>query len=728
MSSSESPPPRPDDATNVSSQSPPPDTQGSTPSAASAEPYVCQWIDCSSSFSDPEVLYNHLCNDHIGRKSTNNLCLTCKWKDCGTSCAKRDHITSHLRVHTPLKPHVCEICKKSFKRPQDLKKHEKIHTEEHHAQHKHSKAITVVDPNYVARVRGDAAPQKGVLNKPLSAKVAAPTSAPVPKVPFARARPHPGPVSDGSHFTSLPTPSPELEHTVYAGHHAPNSSYDLLLQNQVPSWDGPKSDTTAPSSTRTKRSYEYSVDDLLADMKKRKVNPSYDTHMAERLNNMAYTEGISQYDDFNPRSVSFDVRTPEELAAVNDFLVTLGRDVTAPPQRSGPGQGTDRYSPYFDDHSLNQLGLAGLPGLPVSGATFTHDTGYAPPASSNQYGSNAYPSPPGIRSSHPSVQQNQYGIYPTLHTPTPSVPSAYSNDHYTAMQPRRVSAPSTHEYALNHNASAYGASQYHTPPHGHFHPTPPLDPTSPHSSSSTPSNATPPHNPTISEGFAQYDYIRSSRGPAPPVQLAAPDYSRKSMHTIIPLKTAAGSVPDPVEPKLSDSVHRGPPARLLPLASSSSLPSLSSSSKIYPVLKPEDADLKLPMLKPDVGQTRLPPLREMYRSPSPPAPRSPSTSRGTTPSSTHSSPVPSHTVLPSLRSITGTSESDELARKVGRIDLTKEVSPEERRKHAELIRNLLVRINEDYRKRYGTPPLRTKTGRESIIPQGRYLDVEMTAA
>jgi uncharacterized Zn-finger protein len=43
-------------------------------------------------------------------------------------------------VHTPLKPHRCPVCKKSFKRPQDLKKHEKIHTEEHHALHKHSKA------------------------------------------------------------------------------------------------------------------------------------------------------------------------------------------------------------------------------------------------------------------------------------------------------------------------------------------------------------------------------------------------------------------------------------------------------------------------------------------------------------------------------------------------------------------------------------------------------------
>lgn len=59
--------------------------------------YNCQWLDCTKSYTDPEPLYNHLCNDHVGRKSTNNLCLTCKWRDCVTTCSKRDHITSHLR-------------------------------------------------------------------------------------------------------------------------------------------------------------------------------------------------------------------------------------------------------------------------------------------------------------------------------------------------------------------------------------------------------------------------------------------------------------------------------------------------------------------------------------------------------------------------------------------------------------------------------------------------------
>jgi hypothetical protein len=96
---SDSPPPA-SPQNNISSLKAPsaPDTSVSPPSIPSnSESYNCQWVDCSASFTDPEILYNHLCNDHIGRKSTNNLCLTCKWKDCGTSCAKRDHITSHLR-------------------------------------------------------------------------------------------------------------------------------------------------------------------------------------------------------------------------------------------------------------------------------------------------------------------------------------------------------------------------------------------------------------------------------------------------------------------------------------------------------------------------------------------------------------------------------------------------------------------------------------------------------
>ncbi|KAI8096746.1 uncharacterized protein BX664DRAFT_324737 [Halteromyces radiatus] len=95
------------------------------------EVFTCLWQGCTQQYFDAEQLYSHLTNDHVGRKSTGNLCLTCHWVNCDVTVVKRDHITSHLRVHVPLKPHRCSYCKKAFKRPQDLKKHEKIHTDEH---------------------------------------------------------------------------------------------------------------------------------------------------------------------------------------------------------------------------------------------------------------------------------------------------------------------------------------------------------------------------------------------------------------------------------------------------------------------------------------------------------------------------------------------------------------------------------------------------------------------
>lgn len=94
-------------------------------------PFTCQWRECSLIFETPELLYDHLCDEHVGRKLSNNLSLTCHWDNCGTTTIKRDHITSHLRVHVPLKPYHCNLCTKSFKRPQDLKKHTKIHEDDH---------------------------------------------------------------------------------------------------------------------------------------------------------------------------------------------------------------------------------------------------------------------------------------------------------------------------------------------------------------------------------------------------------------------------------------------------------------------------------------------------------------------------------------------------------------------------------------------------------------------
>ncbi len=67
--------------------------------------------------------------------------------------------------------------------------------------------------------------------------------------------------------------------------------------------------------------------------------------------------------------------------------------------------------------------------------------------------------------------------------------------------------------------------------------------------------------------------------------------------------------------------------------------------------------------------------------------------------------------LPGIRSI-----SDDLSRI--EIGAKREVTSEERRHHAELIKDLLVSINTDYKRRYGTPKMVKK---DRIVER----DVEM---
>lgn len=393
--------------------------------------------------------------------------------------------------------------------------------------------------------------------------------------------------------------------------------------------------------------------------------------MAQRLEDIAYFHNNNHTPNFNPRSVSLDIRTPAELAAVNEFLVTLGRDVAGSTRAHPPSQQNNQHLPqpfspetYFDPVSLGQLGLAGMPGIPSSNSNFQQDHAYPSSAPSAQFNShNPYQY---ARSTHSSLQPSQYGnMYGGI-----GDASAHYNNEYNSHS-RRLSGKYAH---TSHSSFS---------PHYH-HPTPPLESGSPHSTVSTPVNTTPPQVSLPMPDTIAFDYLHNSRGAPPVPHLARPDFLPKTMRTVVPLKTVPGSQPprrEPMEPSVPVSRHRRP---LMDL-SASTIPSPLQGHSLYPLLTDGDAELKLP------------PLHRSFHSPLP-------LSRSSSPSTSSARSVsPADTILPSLRYIAtpalNTREADKLTRELGRIELENrvgEVGIEDRKRHAQLILDLIVSINRKF--------------------------------
>lgn len=573
--------------------------------------------------------------------------------------------------------------------------------------------------------------------------------------------------------------------------------------------------------------------------------------MIERLNTLAHSQSLSSATgrrvtvgppshaaSFNPRSVSFDIRSPEELAAVNEFLITLGRDVSSSvasvsrQQQPHTASLNDDYASnqnYFDPAGLSQLGLAGMPGVPPapgSGSGYTGNAGYG--SGGGALGPqlpNNYPS----RASHQSVQ---YGMYPPVNelrstvfsSPEfgPSSSRRGSDDMHISLStpPFHHQSDSPHFLISPHDSvSMGGASPY-----------------SSHSALSTPPGGTPPHL-HMPDDLSSFDYVQRHRAPPPTVQLAPVDFTTRTHRNMVRLQQAPSSLgesivasrPGPVEPKItSGSVHRGPPAKLSaeavaslssPNTSLSTRPSTSSSSTSTGSSPPTSSSHMrsslYPLLTSGDEQYKLPPLqhKHRYRSASPvsissplsrastlsPAPegeredeegdhrmRSPalSSSSGSGSQSGSGSSTPSPPVLPSFQTLVASQQTSstspshrpsalrsELEDKLSQIaldphrplslsdmkrrlgssscstaaegsaDVTEGASPEQRREHARLLRDLLLSINSEYKRRYGTPPPTTSsaagTSRRSVRREmeerkdeweGSSRDVEMIGA
>jgi len=376
--------------------------------------------------------------------------------------------------------------------------------------------------------------------------------------------------------------------------------------------------------------------------------------MAERLDDIAYGQPGSS-NTFNPRSVSLDIRTPEELAAVNQFLVTLGRDVSAPRQSLHSSNPHSSLSPnYFDATNLAQMGLSDMPGLPGVN-DFSGDQSYA---AGHQYPNGSY--------SSRSVPVPLSSMYTTMET------SLKYNSHYN---------------------SGRSAQQYQGSYGTHYYSTPSMDGGSPHSTISTPVTTTP----QVPLPMSDFDFQRMRNIPHV-AHLAPPEYSSKPMRSMVALK----SLPSADRPALVE-----PRPSLAPSSQRSiELPSLSDR-KPGLISKPESL---YPMLTTGDKRVTLPPLSAIYRSLSS-QPRSyHSALHFHESSSAESSFRLGHAILPSFSSIDllvprERQCEDQLVNDVKMMDLEKRalISREQRKRHADLILDLLVKINGDFKNKYGQP-------------------------
>jgi hypothetical protein len=398
---------------------------------------------------------------------------------------------------------------------------------------------------------------------------------------------------------------------------------------------------------------------------------SYAADMADRLTSLAYTDvtGPAVNGTFSPRSVSLDIRSPEELAAVNQFLLTLGRDVTSV-QESRSSSNSQPYSHYFDYGELGQLGLTGMPGISMSNTTSNSQNTYSSPSSHYSSHTPFYASNASVRvgQQHASGSSYNGSMYPSI--------SGLTN--------QGLSSATSIERRLSNGTFATPTSPpfqvvgYQQPsPLGHAHLTPPLDRSSPHSSLSSPSNSTPPHVP-----HTDSIYDRSSRPVVPPAVLAPVDYTTKAMHKTVQLKAIPAHSPSP-----DDSEHSSTSSTLEPSSLALPPPGSRLARPLYPLLTSGDDNLKLA------------PLQKNYPGLSPPS--SPAYDQTTMP------------VLPSLREVaasagtpTTTAGVDErLSRRLDGLKLNGRGN-DNRAQHAALIRDLLVTINERYRTRFTPAPPR----------------------
>ncbi|KAI0128819.1 pH regulatory protein [Xylariales sp. AK1849] len=404
--------------------------------SAADESLVCRWGSCGEKFNAAESLYEHICERHVGRKSTNNLNLTCQWNSCRTTTVKRDHITSHIRVHVPLKPHKCDFCGKSFKRPQDLKKHVKTHADD---------SVLARSPD-----------QHGGMNVGYRTQAKAPSSY----------YDHNGQIRTNS--ATFGQPHQNGHASSYYQHHPPSFGGPMYYQTLGSRGDHIGYGAAAEFDSR-KRTYD-ALNEFFGDAKRRHLDPSSYSQVGHRLMPLhgalpIHTGSLATEYMSAPAAVAVDghgshgpysqqyslppmpnIRTKNDLVQIDHILEQMQSTVyesSNTAAAAGVHQPGSHYLPLGFRHSHSPPHMAAhqsaLPAYsqaamasPLTAVSSTHSNGtpaVTPPSSTMSYTSGHSP---GASSSgmSPTSRHNSTaaGLYPTL----PAVTSGYPGQSATS--------------------------------------------------------------------------------------------------------------------------------------------------------------------------------------------------------------------------------------------------------------------------------------------------------